>query len=95
MADGVFLSGCTAAQHVEIIERVRAISTIEIALYESASADRSMPNTSGWDDIAAVLEGEAARHAPAAIGINLVELSRPGTDAVALVQRAAEVLGVA
>lgn len=94
MADGVFLSGCTAAQHVEIVERVRAISSIEIALYESASADRSMAGTSDWDDIAAVIEAEAARHAPAAIGINLVELSRPGTDPVALVHRAAEVLGV-
>ncbi|MFN3217842.1 MAG: LLM class flavin-dependent oxidoreductase [Acidimicrobiales bacterium] len=92
VADGVFLSGCTAAQHVEIVERVRAISAVEIALYESAAADRSMTNTSGWDDVAAVLATEAARHAPTAIGINLVELSRPGADAVALVERAAAVL---
>jgi 5,10-methylenetetrahydromethanopterin reductase len=92
VADGVFLSGCTAAQHIEIVERVRAVSPVEIALYESASDDRTMTNTSSWDDIAAVLAVEAARHTPAAIGINLVELSRPGTDPVALVQRAAEVL---
>jgi len=92
VADGVFLSGCTADQHVEIIARVRTISRVDIALYESASDDRSMPNTSSWDDIAAVLEAEAARHAPGAIGINLVELSRPGADPVTLVERAAAVL---
>jgi 5,10-methylenetetrahydromethanopterin reductase len=93
VADGVFLSGCTAAQHVEIVERVRAVSPVEIALYESASDDRTMANTSSWDDIAAVLAAEAALHAPAAIGINLVDLSRPGTNPVSLVRRAAEVLG--
>lgn len=92
VADGVFLSGCTSDQHVEIVDRVRAISAVEIALYESASADRTMADTSSWDDIAAVLETEATRHTPEAIGINLVELGRPGADPVALVERAAGVL---
>lgn len=95
VADGVFLSGCTPAQHVEIVDRVRGVRSdrhAAIALYESVSADRSMANTSSWDDIAAVLGAEAARHAPAAIGINLVELVRSDADPVALVERAAAVL---
>ncbi len=51
-----------------------------------------MANTSAWDDIATVLATEAAHDAPGAIGINLVELARPGADPVALVERAAAAL---
>jgi len=70
---------------IEIIGRVRAIAAIEAALYASASADRSMTNTSSWDPIGGVLERQSALHRPAAVGINLVELSRPGSDPVGLV----------
>ncbi len=38
LADGIMLSGCTARQHVEIVERVRAIRPIEIAILQSVSA---------------------------------------------------------
>ena len=37
-ADGIILMGCTAQLHVEIVERVRAIRAIEIAILQSASA---------------------------------------------------------
>ena len=45
-----------------------------------------------WAAIGAELTADLERHAPAAIGINLVELTDPTADAVALVTRAAEVL---
>ena len=36
-ADGILLSGCTPHKQLEIVERVRAIGDIEIALHQSAS----------------------------------------------------------
>ena len=38
-ADGILLSGCTPKQQAEIVERVRSLGEIEIALHQSASAN--------------------------------------------------------
>lgn len=93
VADGVFLSGCTSEQHVEIIERVRAIRDIEIALYQSAGRHDDRPTVVPWDEVGARLAEEAAVHRPAALGINLVDLNEdPRADAVGLVEMAAGVL---
>lgn len=91
-ADGIFLSGCTAAEHVEIIGRLRAEGDIEIALYQSAGTDDDRDSVVAWNEVGDRLRHEARLHRPQAIGINLVELSDPRADPVALVERAATVL---
>lgn len=92
-ADGIFLSGCTAQQHDDIIGRVREIRPIEIALYQSAATADPRDTVVSWDSIGDRLALEAARHEPTAIGINLVELdTHRDSDPVELVERAAAVL---
>ncbi len=92
-ADGIFLSGCTAEQHVEIVGRVRAIAPIEIALYQSASSTDTRESVRTWAEVGPTLAAEAAVHRPSAIGINLVDLNHDDrADAVALVEQAAAVL---
>jgi alkanesulfonate monooxygenase SsuD/methylene tetrahydromethanopterin reductase-like flavin-dependent oxidoreductase (luciferase family) len=92
-ADGIFLSGCTRRQHEEIIGRVRRIRPIEIAIYQSAATDDPRDTVVSWETVGERLATEMARHHPAAVGINLVELDTdPRSDAVELVERAAEIL---
>jgi alkanesulfonate monooxygenase SsuD/methylene tetrahydromethanopterin reductase-like flavin-dependent oxidoreductase (luciferase family) len=93
-ADGLFLSGCSHAQHDEIIPRVRAIAPIAVALYQSASDRMSAPSVYRWDDVGGLLADDVARHYPTSVGINLVDPSLGGPcDLVALVERAAAALG--
>lgn len=93
IADGVFLSGCTAGQHEEIVGAVREISTgAGVAIYQSASDAGSSPTASRWDEVGGFLAAENARWHPTSIGINLVDLAEGGRDPVALVRRAADVL---
>lgn len=92
-ADGIFLSGCTAEQHVEIIERVRSVGPIGIALYQSAGSHDDRDSVVDWDTVGHRLARESARHRPAAIGVNLVDLiGDDRADPVGLTRRAAEVL---
>lgn len=93
-ADGIFLSGCSPAELERIVPAVRGEgSSTEVALYHSASDHDDRDSVSGWDDVAEDLASMAQRWQPAAVGINLVDLAG-GTDvdAVAQVERAAEVL---
>jgi alkanesulfonate monooxygenase SsuD/methylene tetrahydromethanopterin reductase-like flavin-dependent oxidoreductase (luciferase family) len=93
-ADGLFLSGCSLEQHDEIIPRVRAIAPIDVALYQSASDRMVAPSVYGWDTVGELLAADVARYSPTSVGINLVDpaLDEP-CDPVALVERAATVLG--
>ena len=92
-ADGILVSGCTAAQHIEIVERVRATGSIEVALHQSVSSTEHRDSVLAWDDVGERLRQEAAIHRPDAIGISLVDLNHDQqADAVALVERAATVL---
>lgn len=93
VADGVFLSGCTADQHEQIVEVVRSVGrSTGVAIYQSASDTSVSPSITGWDEVGPLLEREAARWGPSSIGVNLVDLNDGGADPVALVRRAAEVL---
>ena len=92
-ADGILVSGCTAAQHIEIVERVRATGSIEVALHQSVSSTDHRDSVLAWDDVGERLSEEAAIHRPDALGISLVDLNHDKqADAVALVERAAAVL---
>lgn len=92
-ADGILVSGCTAQEHVEIVERVRATGAIEIALHLSASSTDRRDSVLPWDVVGEQLAQDAAIHRPDALGISLVDLNHDQqADAVALVERAAQVL---
>ena len=91
LADGIFLSGCTPSQHESILAALRGTS-IEVALYRSASDEIVSPTVDRWADIGDSLAGDDARWQPSAVGINLVDLNDGRGDPVALVERAAEVL---
>ena len=92
-ADGILISGCTAEQHIEIVNRVRASGDIEIAIHQSASSTDRRDSVQPWDDVSERLAHEVAVHRPDAVGISLVDLNDDQeADAVALVQRAAEAL---
>ena len=92
VADGILVSGCTPRQPVELVERVRATGSIEIALHQSASSADARDSVS-WDVVGERLAREAALHRPDALGVSLVELNHDRrADAVALVERAARVL---
>ena len=107
-ADGVFMSGCTRAQHERIVREVRTARAADseavgleamsgnagIALYQSVSDRDRRSSVCRWDEAASVLAAESARHSPESIGINLVDLSQTGCRPAALVERAAEVLNV-
>ena len=92
-ADGIFLSGCTPEQHIEIVGRVREIRPIEVALYQSASSTDARDSVVDWDEVGRRLAHESAIHSPSAVGINLVDLIHGDrADPVALTRQAAEVL---
>ena len=92
-ADGLFLSGCSPAQHDEIVTTARTLNAdIGVALYQSAASVTANDSMVAWTDVARVLSAEMARHQPTSIGINLVELATGHADPVALVERAASVL---
>lgn len=93
MADGILVSGCTPEQHVEIVARVRQVGNIEITLHQSASSTDSRESVLPWDAVGERLAQEVELHRPDAVGISLVDLNDDqNADAVALVERAAEVL---
>lgn len=95
-ADGVFVSGCAPDQHDRVLDIVGPARTagraVGLALYLSVAAQAVGPATWRWDEIAGVLETEAARVGPTSIGLNLVELIDPAVDPVATVERAAALL---
>ena len=92
-ADGLFLSGCTLAQHDEIISNAAAVRQIPVAVYQSALDSPVRPSEQNWDAAHRVLDKTLARNHPASIGINLVDLmGDPSCDPVRLVERAAELL---
>jgi 5,10-methylenetetrahydromethanopterin reductase len=101
-ADGIFVSGCSPAQHDRVAAVVApARSTgreVGLALYQSAGSGPPAPSVCRWDEVAGVLGREAERlnrasSAPTSIGINLVELLDPSADPVGAVERAASALG--
>lgn len=92
-ADGLFLSGCTPEQHVDIIGRVRGINPkLGIALYQSASDSRRDGTVTCWNEVAYHLAEEVERFRPTSFGINLVDLVEGGVSAVEAVEQAAAVL---
>jgi 5,10-methylenetetrahydromethanopterin reductase len=94
LADGIFLSGCSPDELQRIVPDVRSVrSDVELALYHSASDADLRPSTTRWSSIAEDLDAMAGRWEPTSIGINLVDLMAPGTNAVAQVERAAAALG--
>ncbi len=91
--DGLFLSGCTPEQHVDIIGRAKGISPkLGIALYQSASDSRRDGTVAGWNEVGRHLAEEVERFRPTSFGINLVDLADGGVNAVAAVEKAASVL---
>ena len=94
LADGVFLSGCTPAEHAMIVASMEEVVEVpQIALYQSASDEMNSPSVRRWADVGSLLTDEAARWHPASIGINLVDLNDGRGDPIELVERAAEILG--
>ncbi len=93
VADGLFLSGCTAEQHASIIADAATVGPVATAIYQTAVDRPGSPTELDWDAAHDVLVGAIERFAPAAIGLNLVQLARPGTDPLPLVERSAEILG--
>ena len=92
-ADGLFLSGCTLAQHDEIISNAASVRQIPVAVYQSALDSPVRPSEQNWDAAHRVLDKTLAKNHPASIGINLVDLmGDPSCDPVRLVERAAELL---
>jgi 5,10-methylenetetrahydromethanopterin reductase len=96
VADGLFLSGCSPEELGRIVPDVRSVRPdLELALYHSASEETDgRPSVSSWEAVAEHLGALVERWAPAAVGINLVDLARPSADPVALVERAAATLAV-
>lgn len=96
-ADGVFVSGCSPAQHDRVAGLVGpardAGRAVGLALYQSAAERPDRSTACHWDEVGGVLSGEAARIDPTSIGVNLIELADPAADPVAAVERAATVLG--
>jgi len=89
-ADGVFVSGCTRAQHRRIFSDVQEVDATTsgvtaVALYQSVSDRDQRSSVCGWNEAISVLKAETAQLAPASVGINLVDLAEPGSDPVALV----------
>ena len=92
-ADGLFLSGCSPAQHEQIIEMAATVRPMPCALYQSATDDPNSASEQDWDSTHAVLADELVRFRPASIGINLVDLARRSPiDPMTLVERAAALL---
>lgn len=93
LADGLFLSGCSADQLGEIVSHADSAGGTALAIYQSAAERPSAPSEHGWDAIGDVIRSLAERHRPAAIGVNLVDAAAdPDADLPALVERAATVL---
>jgi len=93
LADGVFLSGCTPAQHESIVTAMAEVEgTAQVALYQSASDTMESPSVRRWSEVGAMLAAQAARWQPESVGINLVDLNDGSGDPVDLVERAAGVL---
>ena len=94
LADGVFLSGCTPAEHATIVASMEEVVEVpQVALYQSASDEVDSPSVRRWADVGSLLADEASRWHPASVGINLVDLNDGRGDPVELVERAAEILG--
>ncbi len=93
VADGLFLSGCFPGQHESIIGNASSVGSVATAIYQTAVDRPTSPSELDWDDAHRMLVDGADRFAPASIGLNLVQLSTPGTDPVPLVERAAGLLG--
>ncbi len=92
-ADGLFLSGCSPAELERILPDVRSVrSDIGTALYQSASDVDIRDSTVRWSTVGSLLAAMAKEWQPTSVGINLVDLIAPGTDAVMQVRRAAEIL---
>lgn len=93
LADGLFLSGCSPADHDRIVADAASVGGCAVAVYQSAVSSPARASEWGWDDVGAVLARERARFEPVAVGINLVDLLRPDhAGVVTLVERAALVL---
>lgn len=91
-ADGLFLSGCSLVELETIVAGARDATLVELAIYQTAVDRPERSNEFTWDGVGAALVAATADHAPAAVGINLVQLAAEGTDPIPLVERAAEVL---
>lgn len=92
-ADGLFLSGCRDEELERILGEVRAVNpAVGVALYQSASDIDRRDSTVRWAAVGETVAAMGDRWRPTSIGINLVDLIRPGTDPVALVERAAAAL---
>ncbi len=93
LSDGLFLSGCSADQHDEIVRHAASVGGSSYALYQSASSAPNSDSELGWDDAHALLASEAARLNPASIGLNLVDAARQPREAlIPFVERAASLL---
>jgi 5,10-methylenetetrahydromethanopterin reductase len=93
LADGLFVSGCTSAQHDEIVANAESVGGTKYALYQSASSDPDHPTELSWDDVHLLLGSELRRLRPASVGVSLVDLARHSDgDPTALVERAAALL---
>lgn len=91
VADGLFLSGCSTAQHDGILANAATVGPVDTAIYQTA-VDRPGADTERtWDDAATVLVDAIERFRPTSIGFNLVQFAG-AADAVAVVERAARLL---
>jgi alkanesulfonate monooxygenase SsuD/methylene tetrahydromethanopterin reductase-like flavin-dependent oxidoreductase (luciferase family) len=92
VADGLFLSGCTLAEHESITANAATVGPIATAIYQSAVDRPSTETELDWDAAHRVLSDAIVRFAPDAIGVNLVQLAVDGTDPIPYVERAAALL---
>lgn len=93
-ADGLLISGCPPEQIDAIADLARSVAPIQLALYQTAVDRPTAASELTWERAAVSLADAIARHRPASVGLNLVQLAgRPPVDPVPLVERAAGLLG--
>lgn len=91
-ADGLFVSGCTSAQHEEIVADATGNGDIDLAIYQTAVDAPKAPSQLSWDVAHAELDHAVAQLAPASIGLNLVQFADPASDPASVLERAAALL---
>lgn len=91
-ADGLFLSGCSRNELASISANAADVGRIDLAVYQTAVDRPTGPSEMTWDGAAELLRATVADTAPHSIGVNLVQLARPGTDPIPFVRRAADLL---
>jgi 5,10-methylenetetrahydromethanopterin reductase len=91
-ADGLFLSGCTPDELDAIVANAADVEPVDLAIYQTAIEHPEQPNESSWDAVADALIAATSAYAPAAVGVNLVQLATEGVDPLPLVERAADLL---